>query len=85
LIQDEKQDEEMEDEEATTFIQEVYTHVTPTIEKILSGDDDNKLHMEILDANKAIASWQQSYPDKEDIVDLIDIKRIEEIVVNAYF
>ena len=85
LIQDEKGDEEMEDEEATAFIQEVYTRVTPTMEKILSGDDDNKLHMEILDANKAIAGWQQSHPDKEDMVDLIDIKRIEEIVVNAHF
>ena len=37
------------------------------------------------EANKAIASWQQSHPDKEDMVDLIDIKRIEEIVVNAHF
>jgi len=75
----------MEDEEATAFIQEVYTRVTPTMEKILSGDDDDKLHMEILEANNAIASWQQSHPDKEDMVDLIDIKRIEDIVVKAYF
>jgi hypothetical protein len=57
LIQDEKADEDMKDKEATAFIQEVYTRVTPTIEKILSGDDDNKLYMEILDANNAIASW----------------------------
>jgi hypothetical protein len=85
LIEDEKADEDMEDEEATAFIQEVYTRVTPTMEKILSGDDDNKLHMEILDANNAIASWQQSHPDKEDMVDLIDIKRIEDIVVKAHF
>jgi hypothetical protein len=41
--------------------------------------------MEILDANNAIASWQQSYPDKEDMVDLINIKRIKDIVVKAYF
>ena len=68
----------MEDEEATAFIQEVYTRVTPTMEKILSGDDDDKLHMEILEANNAIASWQQSHPDKDDMVNLIDIKRIEE-------
>jgi hypothetical protein len=85
LIQNEKEDEEMEDEEATAFIQEVYTRVTPTMEKILSGDDDDKLHMEILEANNAIASWQQSHPDKEDMVDLIDIKRIEDIVVKAHF
>jgi hypothetical protein len=85
LIQDEKADEDMEDEEATAFIQEVYTRVTPTMEKILSGDDDDKLHMEILDANNAIASWQKSHPDKEDMVDLIDIKRIEDIVVKAHF
>ncbi|KFY03277.1 hypothetical protein V490_00233 [Pseudogymnoascus sp. VKM F-3557] len=85
LIQDEKEDEEMEDEEATAFIQEVYTRVTPTMEKILSGDDDDKLHMEILEANNAIASWQQTHPVKEDMVDLIDIKRIEDIVVKAHF
>jgi len=75
----------MEDEEATAFIQEVYTRVIPIIEKILSGDDDDKLHMEILEANNAIVSWQQSHPDKEDMVDLIDIKRIEDIIVKAYF
>jgi len=75
----------MEDEEATAFIQEVYTRVTPTMEKIFSGDDDDKLHMVILEANNAIASWQQSHPDKEDMVDLIDIKRIEDIVVKAHF
>lgn len=75
----------MEDGEATAFIQEVYTRVTPTMEKILSGNDDSKLHMEILEANNAIASWQQSHLEKKDMVDLIDIKRIEEIVVNAHF
>jgi hypothetical protein len=32
--------------------------ITPTIEKILSGDNNNKLYIEILDANNAIASWQ---------------------------
>ncbi|MCJ1360343.1 MAG: hypothetical protein MMC33_010348 [Icmadophila ericetorum] len=85
LIQDEKEDEYMEDEEATTFIQGVYTRVTPAMEKILSGDDDDKLYMEILEANNAISSWQQSHPDKEDMVDLIDIKRIEEIIVKAHF
>ena len=47
---------EIEDEEATTFIQEVYTYVTPTIEKILSSDDNNKLHIEILEVNNAIVS-----------------------------
>ncbi|CZR68462.1 uncharacterized protein PAC_18361 [Phialocephala subalpina] len=52
--QNEKADEDMEDEEAIAFIQEVYTRITPTMEKILSGNDDNKLHMEILDANNAI-------------------------------
>ncbi|CAL3963697.1 unnamed protein product [Diplocarpon coronariae] len=31
------------------------------------------------------ASWQQSHPDKEDMVDLIDIQRIEDIVVKAHF
>jgi hypothetical protein len=51
----------------------------------LSSNNDDKLYIEVLEANKAIASWQQSHPDKEDMVDLIDIKRIEEIVVNAYF
>jgi hypothetical protein len=51
----------------------------------LSGNNDDKLYLEILEANKAIASWQQSYPDKEDMVDLIDIKRIEDIIVNAHF
>ena len=58
LIQDKKEDEEMENEEATDFIQKIYTRVTPTMEKILSGDDDDKLHMEILEANNAIVSWQ---------------------------
>jgi hypothetical protein len=85
LIQDKKEDEEMENEEATDFIQKIYTRVTPTMEKILSGDGDDKLHMEILEANNAIASWQQSHHDKEDMVDLIDIKRIKNIVVKAYF
>ena len=47
----------MEDEEATAFIQEVYTRVTLIIEKILSGNDDDKLYIEILEANNAIASW----------------------------
>jgi hypothetical protein len=56
LIQDEKADEDMEDKEAIAFIQEVYTRVTPIIEKILSGDNDNKLYMEILDAKNAILS-----------------------------
>jgi hypothetical protein len=55
------------------------------MKKILSGNNDNKLYMEILDVNNAIASWQQSHPDKEDMVDLIDIKRIEDIVVKAHF
>jgi hypothetical protein len=85
LIPDEKEDEDMDDEEATTFIQGVYTRVTTTMEKILSGNDDDRLHMEILEANNAISSWQQSHPDKEDMIDLIDIKRIEEIVVKAHF
>lgn len=49
----------MEDEGATVIIQEVYTRVTPIMEKILSGDDGDKLYMEILDANNAIADWQQ--------------------------
>jgi len=53
--------------------------------KILSGDDDDKLYMEILEANHAIASWQNDHPDKEDMVDVIDLKRIEEIVVRAHF
>ena len=63
----------------------MYTRITPIMKKILSGDDDDKLYMEILKADNAIASWQQSHPDKEDIVDLINIKRIKGIVVNAYF
>jgi hypothetical protein len=57
LIQDKKEDEEMEDEDATAFIRDVYIYITPTIEKILSGNNDNKLHMEILEANYAIVSW----------------------------
>ena len=36
MIQDEKEDEDMENEEATAFIQEVYMRVTPTMEKIKS-------------------------------------------------
>ena len=55
------------------------------MEKILSGDDNNKLHMEILDVNNAIASWQQSYFDKENMIKLINIKRIEDTVVKAHF
>lgn len=85
LIQDEKADEDIKDKEATAFIQKVYTRVTPTMEKILSGNNDNKLYMEILDTNNTIASWQQSHPNKEDIVDLINIKRIEDIMVKAHF
>lgn len=76
---------ETEDEEATAFIQEVYGRVTPTIVKILSGDDDIKLHLEILEANKAIENWQNSHSDKADMVDSIDIKRIEDIIVKAHF
>jgi hypothetical protein len=56
LIQDKKADEDMEDKETTAFIQEVYTRVIPTMEKILSGDNNNKLHIEILDTNNTIAS-----------------------------
>ena len=47
----------MEDEEAIVFIQEVYTRVIPIMEKILSGDDDDKLYIEILKANNIITSW----------------------------
>lgn len=59
--------------------------ITLIMKKILSGDDNNKLHMKILKANNAIASWQQSHSDKENMINLIDIKRIEEIVVKAHF
>jgi hypothetical protein len=45
----------------------------------------DKLYMEILEVNNAIASWQKSHLDKEDMVDLIDIKRIEDIVVKVHF
>jgi hypothetical protein len=55
------------------------------MEKILSSNNDDKLYIEILEVNKAIVSWQQSHPDKENMVDLINVKRIKEIVVNAYF
>ena len=41
--------------------------------------------MEILDINNIIASQQQSHLDKENIVDLINIKRIKDIIVKAYF
>ncbi|KAG4414564.1 hypothetical protein IFR04_012312 [Cadophora malorum] len=65
LIQNEKEDEEMEDEWATA--QEVYTRIAPIMENILSGDDDIKLHLEILDPNKAIAwnwvSWLKPLPE----------------------
>jgi hypothetical protein len=44
----------------------------------------DKLYMEILEVNNAIASWQKSHLDKEDMVDLIDIKRIEDIVVKVH-
>jgi hypothetical protein len=57
LIQDEKEDEEMEDEEATAFIQEVYICIIPTIEKILSSNNNNKLYMEILEVNNTIVNW----------------------------
>jgi hypothetical protein len=53
LIQGDKEDEEMEGEEVTAFIKEVYARVTTTVEKILSGDDDTKLYLEILEANKS--------------------------------
>ena len=33
-------------------------HLPPTIEKILSSNNDDKLYIEILEANNAIASWQ---------------------------
>jgi len=75
----------MEDEEATTSVQEVYSRVTPTIENILRGNDDRELHLEILEANQAIEEWQKSHPGKEDMINSIDIKRIEDIVINAHF
>ena len=59
--------------------------VTLIMKKILSDDDNNKLHMKILKTNNAIASWQKSHLDKENMIDLIDIKRIEKIVVKAHF
>ena len=51
----------------------------------MSGDDDNKPCIEILKANNTIVSWQQSHPDKEDMADLINIKRIEDIIVKVHF
>jgi hypothetical protein len=57
LIQDEKVDKDIEDKEAIAFIQEVYIYVTPTIEKILSSNNNNKLYIEILDINNTIVSW----------------------------
>jgi hypothetical protein len=47
----------MEDKKTIVFIQEIYIRVTPTIEKILSGNNNNKLYIEILDINNTIASW----------------------------
>jgi hypothetical protein len=51
-----KEDEEIEDKEAITFISEVYIRITLTIEKILSSNNNNKLDIEILEVNKAIVS-----------------------------
>jgi len=56
LIEDEKANEDIENKKATAFIQEVYTRVTFIIKKILNGNNNNKLHMEILDTNNIIAS-----------------------------
>ena len=55
------------------------------MEKILSGDNDDRLQMEILEANNIILSWQQSHQNKDDIVELIDIKRIKDIMVKGPF
>ena len=57
LISDNKKDEDMkEDKEAITFIQEVYIRIILIIEKILSGDNNDKLYIEILEANNIIIS-----------------------------
>jgi len=55
------------------------------MEKILSGDNDDMLQKEILEANNIILSWQQSHQNKDDMVELIDIKRTEDIVVKDLF
>jgi len=64
-----------------TSIPALHAHM----EKILSGDNDDRLQMEILEANNIILSWQQSHQNKDDIVELIDIKRIKDIMVKGPF
>ncbi|PQE17586.1 C2 domain-containing protein [Rutstroemia sp. NJR-2017a WRK4] len=84
LIPNEIEDVEMEDVEARGSIEEIFKRITPTMEKILSNDDDDELHKRILDANNEIQKWKEDHPKEADDVDLIDIKKIEDIVVHAY-
>ncbi|KAL5344815.1 hypothetical protein ACLOAV_010212 [Pseudogymnoascus australis] len=81
---DEGNAEDAEDAEATAFINKVHEGVTPAMKKILSGDEDDNLKTEILEANKTIESWQQKHPDKAHEFEPIHIEAIVDIV-RAYF
>jgi len=75
------EDEQMEldaETAAEEFIQKIYQDITPTMERVLTGDDSPELVLEVERANNLIREWQTSHLDDLDlgIVNLIDIEVI---------
>jgi hypothetical protein len=63
---------------AKEFIQKIYQDVTPTMEKVLTGDDSPELVLEVIRTYNRIREWQTSHPDDLGlgIVNLVDIEVI---------
>ncbi|KFY02465.1 hypothetical protein V490_00493 [Pseudogymnoascus sp. VKM F-3557] len=76
--------EDAENAAATAFINKVHEGITPAMGKILSGDEDDNLITEVLEANKTIESWQQKHPAQAHEFETIHIEAIVDIV-RAYF
>jgi hypothetical protein len=78
--EDDEDDEIELDAEAAAkeFIQKIYQDVTPTMERVLTGDNSPELVLEVERANNSIREWQTSHLDDLDlgIVNLIDIEVI---------